>query len=264
VSASEELWMLMGLALTVAVLHSLNPDHWLPFVMLGRSKNWKFQRTLGFAGLAGTAHVGTSIIIGLIGVALGAVLAERFAAIIEYITGALFILFGFSLAYLSWKRGGHHHHGIPFIAHLFGESVEEAEKWMHTHRTENGHMFQHSHKYEREAEHTHEHGRTHEHNQFDGKMNNTRVGYGLVAIIGLTPCVALLPIVFAAIAFGTSSVVAVMAIFLAATVATIMLVTALALKGLQLVRFEFFERYGEVITGLVIALMGILVVSLGL
>lgn len=254
----------MSLALTVAVLHSLNPDHWLPFVMLGRSRNWAFQRTLSLAGLAGTAHVGTSIIIGLIGVALGAVLAERFATIIEYITGALFILFGFSLTYLSWRRGGHYHHGIPFIARLFGKSVEEAEKWMHTHRTEKGHVFQHIHKYERKAEHTHEHSHEHEHNQFDGKMNNTRADYGLVAIIGLTPCVALLPIVFAATASGTSSVVTVMAIFLAATVATIILVTTLALKGLQLVRLEFFEKHGEVITGLIIALMGILVVSLGL
>ncbi|MFC2050528.1 hypothetical protein ACFLTN_05080 [Chloroflexota bacterium] len=263
-SASEELWMLMSLALTVGVLHSLNPDHWLPFVMLGRSRNWTSQRTLGLAGLAGTAHVGTSIIIGLIGIALGAVLAERFATVIEYITGALLILFGFSFAYLSWKRRGHHHHGIPFIARLFGKSVDEAEKWMHTHRTENGSVFQHSHKYEREAEHTHEHSHDHEHNQFDGKMNNTRAGYGLVAIIGLTPCVALLPIVFAATASGTSSVVAVMIIFLAATLATIMLTTTLALKGLQLVKLEFFEKHGEVITGLVIALMGILIVSLGL
>jgi len=254
----------MSLALTVAVLHSLSPDHWLPFVMLGRSRNWVFQRTLGFAGLAGTAHVGTSIIIGLIGVALGAIFAERFAAIIEYITGALFIIFGFSLAYLSWRSRGHHHHGIPFVARLFGESVEEAEKWMHTHRTENGHVFQHSHEYELETEHTHEHSHDPENNQLDAKMNNTRAGYGLVAIIGFTPCVALLPIVFAATAFGISSVVAIITIFLAATVATIMLVTALALKGLQLVRLEFFERYGEVITGLVIALMGILVVSLGL
>lgn len=263
-SASEELWMLMSLAITAAILHSLSPDHWLPFVMLGRSRNWAFKRTLGFAGLAGTAHVGTSIIIGLIGVALGAVLAERFAAIIESITGALFILFGSSLAYLSWRSRGHHHHGIPFVARLFGKSVDEAEKWMHAHRTENGHVFQHSHEYEREAEHTHEYSHNHEHNQFNGKINNTRVGYGLVAIIGLTPCVALLPIVFAATASGASSVVAIMAIFLAATVATIMLVTTLALKGLQLVRLEFFEKYGEVITGLVIALMGILVVSLGL
>ena len=85
-----------------------------------------------------------------------------------------------------------------------------------------------------------------------------------MAIIGLTPCVALLPIVFAATASGTSSVVAIMAIFLAATVATIMLVTTLALKGLKLVRLEFFEEYGEIITGLVIALMGILVIGLGL
>jgi len=38
----------------------------------------------------------------------------------------------------------------------------------------------------------------------------------------------------------------------------------LALKGLQLMRLEFFEKHGKVMTGLVIALTGIVVVGLGL
>ena len=55
-----------------------------------------------------------------------------------------------------------------------------------------------------------------------------------------------------------------MAVFLIVTIATILLLTGLALKGLKLVRLEFFEKHGEIITGLVIALIGILVVGLHL
>ncbi len=73
---SGELWVFIGLSFTVAVVHSLNPDHWLPFVMLGRARSWGVPKTLGIAGIAGTAHVGTSVIIAFIGVALGAALAE--------------------------------------------------------------------------------------------------------------------------------------------------------------------------------------------
>jgi len=239
----EELWVFTGLAFTMAVLHSLNPDHWLPFVMMGRSRNWSYQRTLALAGLAGIAHVCTSIIIALIGVALGASLAERFTTIVEYITGSLLIVFGFGFAYLSWRRKGHHHHGIPLISRLLGRSTEEAEKYVHIH------------------EHVAGDKQKHDKNE---NPNNEKIGYGLVAIIGLTPCVALLPILFAVTPLGLSSILAIMAVFLIVTIATILLLTGMALKGLKLVRLEFFEKHGEIITGLVIALIGILVVGLHL
>jgi nickel/cobalt exporter len=262
-SVSEELWMFVGLAFTVAVLHSLNPDHWLPFVVLGRARNWRLRRTLAIASLAGTAHVGTSIIIGLIGVVLGAALAERFATMVEYITGSLLILFGLGFAYLSWRRGRHQHHGIPFITRRLGVNTKEIEPYMHIHHEhEPGHDGEHHH--ELEDGHSHNHVHSHEHEPQGKKADNTRAGYGLVAIIGLTPCVALLPIVFAGTTLGISTVITVMVVFFAGTLGTILLTTMLALKGLQMVKLEFFEKRGEVITGLVIALIGILVVGLGL
>ena len=256
--------MLVGLSFTVAVIYSLNPDHWLPFVMLGRSRNWTLRRTLGIASLAGTAHVGTSIIIGLIGVALGAALAERFATVIEYLTGSLLIIFGLGFAYISWRRGGHHHYGIPFVTRRLGVDVEEVEEYMHILASE--HEHEHTHEHETGVEHTHEHDHehSHEHRQSDTEVGSTRAGYGLVVIIGLTPCVALLPIVFAATPLGISSVAIIIAVFFAATLGTILLVTTLALEGLQLIRLELFEKHGEVITGLVIALMGFLVVGMGM
>ncbi|MDP2728180.1 MAG: hypothetical protein Q8P59_11640, partial [Dehalococcoidia bacterium] len=136
---SEQLWILMGLAFTVAVVHSLSPDHWLPFVLLGRAKNWKIMHTLGIAGAAGTAHVGSSIIIGLIGVGLGEVLIEEFASTIDIVSGSALILFGVGFAYLSWRAKGHHRHGIPFLTRRLGVDMEETEKYMHVHGDEQEH-----------------------------------------------------------------------------------------------------------------------------
>jgi vacuolar-type H+-ATPase subunit I/STV1 len=85
-----------------------------------------------------------------------------------------------------------------------------------------------------------------------------------VAIIGLTPCVALLPIVFAGTTQGINAVIAIMVVFFVATLGTILTVVGLATKGLQLIRLKFIEKHGEVFTGLVIALMGIIVVGMAL
>ncbi len=158
---------------------------------------------------------------------------------------------------------------LPFITRRFGVDTKEVEKYMHIHEPQkNGPGHEYSHEHKPEHEHAHEqsykHDHEHEHKQTDHKAGGVKAGYGLVVIIGLTPCVALLPIVFAVTTLGTFSVVTIMAVFFVATLGTILLTTMLTLKGFQLVRLEFFEKHGEVITGLVIALTGILVVGLGL
>ena len=61
--------MLITTAATLAVLHTaVGVDHSLPFVMLGRARGWSLRRTLGMTALCGLGHVGTSVIIGAIGV----------------------------------------------------------------------------------------------------------------------------------------------------------------------------------------------------
>ena len=66
---------------------------------------------------------------------------------------------------------------------------------------------------------------------------------------------ALLPIVFAGTTLGTFGVVTIMVVFFIGTLGTILLITTLSFKGLQLVGPEFFERHGEIITELVIVFL---------
>jgi len=51
-------YALLTTAMATGLLHTLIPDHWLPFVLIGRAKNWSVRTTLAVSGLAaGTISV---------------------------------------------------------------------------------------------------------------------------------------------------------------------------------------------------------------
>jgi len=317
------LWGLLGITFVVAATHTISPDHWFGFVMLGRSKKWGIPKTLAVASIAGIGHVGTSVILGFIAVWAGATLAHNFASIVETGTGIALVVFGFGFALYSWLKGGHSHHGIPIVNKIFHIDNREAEKLMHVHaggEHEHGHDDHdhdhdegcgcddhdheghhhdddddddddHDHDHEGhhhdddddddDDDHDHDHeGHHHDHDDDDHdhghhdhddhghdhgkpgkKAKKLEAGYGLVAIIGLTPCILLIPLALRAGEISTSAVIWTMIVFFLSTMAAILILVAACLKGLQLIKFEFFEKYGEVITGIVIGIMGVLVVA---
>lgn len=59
---------LLTLGLTgfaVAFLHAAIPTHWLPFVMVGRARDWSRARTLGAVALAGGGHLIATTALGV-------------------------------------------------------------------------------------------------------------------------------------------------------------------------------------------------------
>ena len=109
---NAETSVLFAATFSVAFFHTMSPDHWLPFVMVGGSRNWPTPKTLLVAFIAGVGHVGTSVLIALIGIFIGAELSERFASVAEVATGTALIVFGFAYAFYMWRRGGHAHFTI--------------------------------------------------------------------------------------------------------------------------------------------------------
>ncbi|HHQ47795.1 MAG TPA: hypothetical protein ENK19_02820, partial [Acidobacteria bacterium] len=70
-------WDMIAAAIGVAAAHTvLGPDHYLPFVMLARARNWSRRRTLVVTILCGLGHVGSSIVLGGLGVAAGVALSH--------------------------------------------------------------------------------------------------------------------------------------------------------------------------------------------
>jgi hypothetical protein len=97
--------------LTISLLHALAPDHWLPFVMIGKAQGWTKWKLTTVTILAGIGHVSSSLAIGAIGVLLG--LAAERINLWESSRGnvASLLLIGFGLAYMVWglKNWGRKH-----------------------------------------------------------------------------------------------------------------------------------------------------------
>ena len=80
---SQELFLLLITTISIAFIHTLTgPDHYLPFIVIAKAKKWSLTKTAWFTALCGVGHVGSSIILGLIGIALGIALGK-----LEFVEG---------------------------------------------------------------------------------------------------------------------------------------------------------------------------------
>ncbi len=99
-------------AATVGSLHSLAPDHWVPFAAVARARGWSAARTARVTLLCGFGHVTTSVALGLLGLVLGFRVLEAFGRRLESVGGILLLVFG--LLYGAWglrRAAGRRLHG---------------------------------------------------------------------------------------------------------------------------------------------------------
>ena len=237
----SDIWLLVVSAMSIGFIHTLmGPDHYLPFIMLSRARNWSFARTMVITVACGIGHVLSSIFIGFIGIAAGIAISK-----IEGLEGmrgdiASWILFAFGLAYMAWgiKRG------------IQGKSVHS-----HSHFHEDGTV--HSHQ------HLHENG-----DEPELKLPNqgkSTTFWWLFIIFVLGPCEPLIPVLmYPAAKVGAGGVILVASVFSLVTVLTMSVIVALAYFGLKQIRFAFFERFAHALGGFVIALSGAAIIFLGL
>ena len=69
---SSEVIILAGTAATIGLIHTiLGPDHYLPFIVLSKARQWSMLKTSVITFLCGLGHVLSSIILGFVGIALG-------------------------------------------------------------------------------------------------------------------------------------------------------------------------------------------------
>jgi hypothetical protein len=226
--------MILGAA-GIALAHTaFGPDHYLPFIMLARSRNWKLGRTLLITLACGAGHVGSSFLLGMVGLGLGYGIGriEGIEVFRGDIAAWLLILFG--AAYALWgvriairKRAGivpHEHHG---------------------------HVHVHTHG-----------GRTHRHPAGEGSRTTF---WTLFIIFVLGPCEPLIPFFVAPASRGEWALALTAgAVFAAVTLATMAVLVGFALAGLRLVRLGMMERWSHAMAGGVIACSGLAIVFLGL
>ena len=87
--------------------------------------------------------------------------------------------------------------------------------------------------------------------------HKTSARTALLLILGSSPMVEGIPAFFAAGKYGPGLIVVMALVFAISTIATYMLLCVYSTAGLQRVRLGTFERYGEVLSGAFIALVGV-------
>ena len=113
---TTEIAILIFSAITIGFFHTiLGPDHYLPFIVMAKARNWSMAKTSWITVLCGIGHVGSSILLGTIGLAFGIGISKL--AGLESIRGNLagwaFVIFG--LGYSIWafwrmKKNKNHSH----------------------------------------------------------------------------------------------------------------------------------------------------------
>jgi nickel/cobalt exporter len=196
-------------AAAVGALHSLAPGHWLPVVLMAKSRKWGLGRALLGAVAAAAGHIVVSGVLGMGTVYAGLALLPDFQEALELYGAAGLIVFG--LAYAVWA------------------------------------YFNHSHC----VGHTH-HGPV--------PKKRERLPFLFLFGIGLSPCIAALPIFVASGQGGFQQMGLTLLFFATGVLGALAGATWLVSKGLMKLDHPIFEHYGDVLTGLGVSLAGLLLI----
>lgn len=93
-------------AISIFLVHSILPHHWLPFVLVGREQKWSLQKTLGTLGLGAFVHCLSSVSIGLLVSYMGSQIDHHFHSLHGILPGTILLAFGCGFLVSDW----HHRH----------------------------------------------------------------------------------------------------------------------------------------------------------
>lgn len=234
---THDLWLLTVTAASVGFIHTLiGPDHYLPFVMMSRAGKWSRAKTTAVTILCGIGHVGSSVLLGAIGIALG--VALRHLQIVESVRGeiAAWALFSFGVLYMLWG--------------LRRAWLNKPHTHVHLHNDGTAH------------EHTHTHHDAHAHPH---EARSIMTAWALFTVFVLGPCEPLIPILmYPAAQKSAAGLIWVTSVFGIVTIGTMSSMVFLMLKGISFLPAKALERYTHALAGGVIALTGLLIQVFGL
>jgi hypothetical protein len=177
-----------------------------------------------------------SVLLGLLTLAAGLSAAEMVGATLERAGAILLVLFGLAYSLWAWRKGGHFHPGGERIHHVLGSAgcgpAPVAE------------------------------GHSQEPEQYpaDRQWIQARAdprGLWLALIVGLNPCVLILPLILLAGAHGPYAVALVIAGYSLPSMLLMVGLSAFGVRSARRLRFVGMTRHMELASGLVIALLGV-------
>jgi sulfite exporter TauE/SafE len=225
-------------AISLGFIHTLlGPDHYLPFIVLSQAKGWSIRKTMVITFLCGLGHVLSSVVLGLVGIAVG-ISVNKLVNIESSrgnIAGWLFIAFGLIYMIISVRN------------------LMRSKKHSHSHYHLGGEVHNHDH------DHTHSHLHVHE----KDVVKTTPWILFLIFIFG--PCEPLIPLLmYPAAENNIGGAVLVSVLFSTVTILTMMGIVLAFKLGLSRINLKPVERYSHLIAGSLIFFSGIAIQFLGL
>jgi ABC-type nickel/cobalt efflux system permease component RcnA len=243
--------VLLVAALSLGFVHTLlGPDHYVPFVVIGRARRWGLGRTSLLTFVCGLGHVLSSVLLGLIGVAAGAALHEVEGWESARGGWAAWGLLVFGAVYAAWG-----------VYRAMGRKTHS-----HAHLHSGGRMHSHTHDHGEGEGHPSVHDHDHEHENDKAPASwRELTPWLLFLIFVLGPCEPLIPLFFASAVQGSWAEVLLAGLgYLAATLFGMQLAVALLWFGLKKVPLGPLERWSHFMAGSLVALAGTGMIFLGL
>ncbi len=236
---SNELLILIVAAASIGFFHTLfGPDHYLPFIVMSKSGKWSLRKTTLITIVCGIGHVLSSVLLGMVGIALG-IAVSKLEAVESFRGGiAAWVLIAFGLVYFIW--------GLR--------------------RALRNRPHRHLHKHEDVLDHMHTHSHTEEHMHAHGEKGTKSVTpWVLFTIFIFGPCEPLIPLLmYPAAKSSLPGLLLVTGIFGATTILTMLGVVLISTFGINLIPMSRLERYTHAIAGATVCLCGVSIQFLGL
>ncbi|MFN8206231.1 MAG: hypothetical protein U0T82_02330 [Bacteroidales bacterium] len=257
----NSLSLLIPLAASVGFVHTLfGPDHYVPFIVMARARKWSWLRTTLITIGCGVGHVGSSILIGVVGIALG--IGVDKLQDVESARGnwAAWAMFLFGLGYLGWGIWK----GLQNKPHKHIHIHDGGEVHIHSHDHLHGATLLeqpvvetvHASKLHFEGRHEHMHAK-------QQTVNLTPWILFLIFVLG--PCEPLIPVfIYPAAQQNLAGIIWVSIVFSLVTIVTMLSLVFLGLYGLKKLPFARFDRWMHATAGAIIALSGAGIIFLGL
>jgi ABC-type nickel/cobalt efflux system permease component RcnA len=236
---------LVAAAVSLGSIHTLAPDHWVPFAALARSERWTARRTALITAVCGLGHVTSSVALGLLGLLFGLELLQTFGQRMESVSGLLLI--GFGVAYGAWGLN----RSLRARAHAHA----------HTH----GHAHAHMCSSQLSAVSSQPSPASLQPSALSpSNVHRPLTAWTLFLLFSADPCVAVIPLLFAAAPLGWPGIVAVVLAYETATIGTMVALVLPARAAAGAVHGAWVDRWGDAMAGGIVTIVGIVVVSLGI
>jgi len=235
---NDSIVLLSATAISLGFVHTiLGPDHYLPFILLSQAKKWTLRKTMIITFLCGLGHVLSSVVLGLVGIAVG-ISVTKLVSVESFrgnIAAWLFIAFGLVYMIISIRN------------------LMRKKKHTHTHFHIDG------------EKHVHEHDHNNEHTHIHQEEPVKTTPWILFLIFVFGPCEPLIPILmYPAAENNIQGAVIVSVLFSVVTIGTMMSVVLAFKLGLSKINLKPVEKYSHLIAGAMILFSGLAIQFLGL